>query len=233
MKFSVLPVTLAASYTTSSSAWNMGQPYGRFVIPLGRDVLQMQDALFLDHFLTDRCGGSIYQGKWRRSDGPCGTKKQQSYSPRTSVNETKDMVRYDFDVPGVKAADIEVKVIDDVLIISGFRDVAKDNVSYQSKFMQRFRLDTNVDTNQIKAQLKDGVLSVTAIKTPIQLDDKTKHIPITTINEESEVTTTASSSTAPNEASEEMPAETAQEATESNVKSGEGGDKLEIETVDE
>uniref|UniRef100_A0A0D9VDT5 SHSP domain-containing protein n=1 Tax=Leersia perrieri TaxID=77586 RepID=A0A0D9VDT5_9ORYZ len=82
------------------------------------------------------------------------------------------------DMPGVRAADVKVKVEDgNILTIAGERkrpadDGDDDGVKYlrmerrMGRFMRRFPLPESADIDGIRAEYKDGVLTVSVKKKP-------------------------------------------------------------------
>jgi len=84
------------------------------------------------------------------------------------ITETKDMVNVLIAVPGFKADEIEVSVIDDMLIVSGeTKDEMKEegeNTFYSEwrsdRFLRKLALPTAVDTKNVDAKLKDGILKL-------------------------------------------------------------------------
>jgi len=88
-------------------------------------------------------------------------------------------------VPGFNPEEIEISVKDNVLIMNGrtekTEERTKENVVYSdfesSRFFNRVMLPTEVDADNVKAQLKDGFLHITLPKiTP----RASKHIEVST-----------------------------------------------------
>src|SRR5437899_12627000 len=104
------------------------------------------------------------------------------WGPALDVYEDKDNVTVKAELPGMKKDDIEISLHDASLSISGERKSQskhEDAETYRSeRFFGRFQrtvtLPTAVDSNKVKAQYKDGVLTVTLPKTeeakPKQID---------------------------------------------------------------
>ncbi|MEI9941894.1 MAG: HSP20 family small heat-shock protein [Pseudomonadota bacterium] len=97
-----------------------------------------------------------------------------AFSPNFEVKETKDGFVFRADVPGVKDADLDVKLTQNRLSISGKRDSEKTEKgdtyftserSYGS-FSRSFTLPDGVDVDQLKAELKEGVLTLSLPKKP-------------------------------------------------------------------
>jgi HSP20 family protein len=91
------------------------------------------------------------------------------------VKEYPNSYSFVIDMPGLKSGDIKVQVEDDnVLLISGERkrEEEKEGVKYLrmerrvGKFMRKFVLPENANTDAVSAVCQDGVLSVTVDKLP-------------------------------------------------------------------
>ena len=104
------------------------------------------------------------------------------WTPALDVYEDKDNVYVRAELPGMKKEDIDVSLHNGSLSISGERKAQeefKDAEVYRSeRFVGRFQrtlsLPTAVAADKIKAQYKDGILSVTLPKAeeakPRQID---------------------------------------------------------------
>ncbi|KAL4383919.1 hypothetical protein GQ457_15G028040 [Hibiscus cannabinus] len=99
---------------------------------------------------------------------------------RIDWKETPEAHVFKADVPGLKKEEVRVEVEDGrVLQISGERKVAKEEKSdtwhrverSSGKFMRRFRLPENAKTEEIKAGMENGVLTVTVPKTEVKKPD--------------------------------------------------------------
>lgn len=103
------------------------------------------------------------------------------FSPKYEITNTEDKFELAVDVPGVKASDVNVTLEDDgkVLAISGERQSKGDSYSYSSKFYQSFSLDPAIITEKFDANLKDGVLVISAPKDVKKIEASTQNIPIT------------------------------------------------------
>jgi HSP20 family protein len=95
------------------------------------------------------------------------------WTPALDLHEDKDNFVVKAEVPGMKKEDIEVTLHDGALSISGERkrdEKFEDAQVYRSeRFVGRFQRTINlpaaVAADKIKAQYKDGVLTVTLPKT--------------------------------------------------------------------
>ena len=94
------------------------------------------------------------------------------WAPALDVHEDKDSFIVRTELPGLKREDIEVSLHDGALLISGERkaEVKQEGVEvhrqerYYGKFQRALTLPAPVAADQIKAQYKDGVLTVTLPK---------------------------------------------------------------------
>lgn len=104
---------------------------------------------------------------------PLGT-LDQSLTPAFEVKETKDAFEFKADVPGIDAKDLDVKLTDNRLTVSGKREEEKTDKSdtyytYErsyGSFTRSFTLPDGIDAEKINADLKDGVLKIKLLKKP-------------------------------------------------------------------
>lgn len=95
------------------------------------------------------------------------------WSPAMDVQETDQEYAIKADLPDVKKDDVKVTLENGILAIEGERRFEKEdkNKKYHrverayGKFVRRFALPTEVDGTTVKADFKDGVLSVRLPKT--------------------------------------------------------------------
>lgn len=99
---------------------------------------------------------------------PVVRRPELSFVPRFDVKETKDAYLFKADLPGVKEEDVEISLTGNRLSISGHRQSEEhkegDNIftlerTYGS-FSRAFTLPDTADSEKIKAEMKDGVLSI-------------------------------------------------------------------------
>jgi len=96
----------------------------------------------------------------------------RSWTPALDVHEDADNFIIRAELPGLKREDIEVSLQDGALVISGERKTEKADEGveihrqerYYGKFQRALTLPTPVAADKIKAQYKDGVLTVTLPK---------------------------------------------------------------------
>jgi len=105
------------------------------------------------------------------------------WTPAIDMHEDKDNVIVKAELPGMKKEDIDVSLHDGMLSISGERKSEKEfenaEVYRAERFVGRFQrsltLPAPVAADKVKAQYKDGVLTITLPKTE---EAKPKHIDV-------------------------------------------------------
>jgi len=100
--------------------------------------------------------------------------ESMGFTPRFEVKETKDAYVFKADLPGIKEENLDITLTGNRLAVSGHRE-AEQRVegdtyytyerSYGS-FSRSFTLPEGVDAENISADLKNGVLSVSIPKRP-------------------------------------------------------------------
>ena len=99
---------------------------------------------------------------------------ERGFAPSFEVKETTDSYVFKADLPGVKKEDIDVSVTGDRMTVSGHRDEERRDEadryyayerSYGS-FSRSFTLPEGVDHDDVQAELKQGVLTLTVRKKP-------------------------------------------------------------------
>ncbi|KAL8503843.1 hypothetical protein ACS0TY_022531 [Phlomoides rotata] len=107
-------------------------------------------------------------------------------STPADVKEYANSYVFEIDMPGLKSADIKVQVEEDnVLLISGERKrEEEEGAKYVrmerrvGKFMRKFVLPENANTDKISAVCQDGVLTVKVEKLPPPEPKKPKTIEV-------------------------------------------------------
>jgi HSP20 family protein len=97
-----------------------------------------------------------------------------AFSPDFEVKETKDAFAFTADMPGVSEKDLQIQLSENRLSISGKRESEKaeqgetyyTNERNYGSFMRSFTLPEGIDADKVRAELKNGVLSVTVPKRP-------------------------------------------------------------------
>jgi len=96
----------------------------------------------------------------------------RAWAPVLDVHEDKDNFVIRTELPGMRREDIDVSLHDGAVIISGERKVeeVKEGVEvhrqerYYGKFQRALTLPAPVAADKVKAQYKDGILTVTLPK---------------------------------------------------------------------
>ncbi|KAJ0592226.1 putative small heat shock protein HSP20 [Helianthus annuus] len=128
-------------------------------------------------------------GNKSNNGGPSRAYVRDARAAATSadVKEYPNSYVFIVDMPGLKSGDIKVQVEDDnILVISGERnrEEEKEGVKYVrmerriGKFMRKFALPENANTDKISAVCQDGVLTVTVEKLPPPEPKKPKTIQV-------------------------------------------------------
>jgi len=108
--------------------------------------------------------------------------------PATNVSENEKYFNIELSIPGYNKEDIKIEVEKDVLKISAQNEVKNEEKDENEKvlrqefkkssFVRRFTIPENIDTENISASQKDGVLQITLPKQDKALEDKIKKIEI-------------------------------------------------------
>lgn len=107
--------------------------------------------------------------------------ESQIWTPLADVSETDDAYLVEVDLPGVKRDDIDVEVTGNELVITGeFKERERtgwlrSRTRRVGRFEYRTMLPQDVNSEQISAELSDGVLTVQVPKTEAA---KPRRIPI-------------------------------------------------------
>ncbi len=129
-----------------------------------RDLLTLQDRM---NRLFDASYGTM-RGRGAEDDWALGG----SWAPAVDIYEKEGNIVLKAELPGIDPSDVDIRVENDVLTLRGERkldeEVKKESYhrverSYGS-FTRSFTLPNVVDTQNIKAEFKDGVVRVTLPK---------------------------------------------------------------------
>lgn len=88
------------------------------------------------------------------------------------IKETKDAFEISADLPGLKKEDVNISLKDGILTISGERKYENEKKDQDKYYMERvygnfsrsFSLPSDVKEKEIKANLKNGVLTISLPK---------------------------------------------------------------------
>jgi len=81
--------------------------------------------------------------------------------PYSYMSENKKEYYLNMDLPGLEKEDINARVENNHVIVSGERKNDSINNNFYGKFEQIFKIPENVKVDKIKASLKNGVLNIT------------------------------------------------------------------------
>jgi HSP20 family protein len=109
---------------------------------------------------------------------------REAFVPAFDIKETGDAYVFKSDLPGIKEDDLDVSLTGNQLVVSGKRDEESRQEegdryyayerSYGS-FSRTFSLPPGADLDHVKAELRDGVLTIAIGKRP---ETKAKKIPL-------------------------------------------------------
>lgn len=105
--------------------------------------------------------------------------------PSAELAETNKEVRVTFEVPGVDEKDLEVLLQDGELILRGEKRSETEDKDrrfterFFGRFERRIPLPDEVDQDGVRAEFRNGVLTVTARKTA-PAEQRAKRIPVNT-----------------------------------------------------
>jgi len=107
-----------------------------------------------------------------------------SYRPAVDVQEVEGAFVLHADLPGLDEKEIDIRIDGNELVLSGQREATESREDGAAqirerrfgKFERRFRLGQHIDTQGVKAEYRNGVLSVTL---PMSEDAKPRQIPVT------------------------------------------------------
>lgn len=90
------------------------------------------------------------------------------WTPSVDVRETSESMEFSIDLPGVRREDVSIEVDNHTLFVKGVRhaDLEEREGTYHriekvyGAFERVFRLPTALQTDMVRAHLKDGILHV-------------------------------------------------------------------------
>ncbi len=162
-----------------SSHWLVPRRSARRVLP----TLRSGWALGGSHSELDQLLDEV----WRGSGGAWAPAACSEFAPRVDISETDEGFRVTAELPGLEEKDFEVSLEGDVLTIKGEKKLAHEEKregythveTSSGSFQRAFRLPVEVDPDAVKAEFKNGVLTVTLPK-PEEAVEHPHTIPITT-----------------------------------------------------
>jgi HSP20 family protein len=95
----------------------------------------------------------------------------REWNPAVEIVETEDEILLTAELPGLEEKDIQINVEENLLSLTGERTLEKKEESdyvrserWYGKFSRSFRLPDTADAENIRAELKKGVLTITVPK---------------------------------------------------------------------
>lgn len=102
----------------------------------------------MEEFVNDFFGGSNVSLGFNIPSCDC--------APRARIKENENDYSLSLALPGFKKEDINLKIEDDILVISS--EVEKDD--FKQSFENRYSIPEDVDTEKIDASMENGILKV-------------------------------------------------------------------------
>ncbi|MFF2437486.1 Hsp20/alpha crystallin family protein [Streptomyces sp. NPDC058107] len=118
-----------------------------------------------------------------------GATPAAAWTPLADVSESEDAFHIEIELSGVKSKDIDVEANGPELVVTGEikererKGVLRRSTRRVGAFEYRLRLPEELDTHKIKAEMQDGVLSITVPKAEVA---KPRHVEITETSESTE-----------------------------------------------
>ena len=126
-----------------------------------RSMHDMMDRLFSDHFM-------VPFGRLGLSD------EMHAFIPKVDISETEKEIKVRAEVPGINPDDVSIEVTEDTLSIAG--TIEKSNEEKEEnyyrmerssgRFSREFMLPSKIDADNVDAQAKNGVITITLSKQP-------------------------------------------------------------------
>jgi HSP20 family protein len=151
----------------------------------GSRGLQQYDPLLDFHREVDRLFDDVFGGGFRLAQGGAAGGSSAAIAPRIDMHEDANEVCITADLPGVRPADVDVRVDGDVLTISGEcqRDAERNEAGYhvmersRGSFRRSLRLPFSPDMDQVRAESNHGVLTV-HVPRPAQAQQRQRRIEV-------------------------------------------------------
>jgi len=97
-----------------------------------------------------------------------------TFTPAFEIKETKDAYEFRADIPGVEETDVEITVTGNRLTVSGTREAEREEKSDRffaterlyGSFVRSFTLPEDIDPQNVRASLANGVLTISVPKKP-------------------------------------------------------------------
>lgn len=108
---------------------------------------------------------------------------ERMLSPRTDITENESEYHLEVELPGVTQDNIDLKIDSNILTIEGKKEQSTEKKDYNYHMQERYygsfsrsiSLPSNIDEENVEANFKDGILSITI---PKKEQSKAKQIKI-------------------------------------------------------
>jgi len=116
-----------------------------------------------------------------------GTKMAEWVAPASEASSDDNLYRIALELPGVEEKDIDITVDDGMVTVKGEKKASREEKGETWYFSERqygsfsrsFRLPADADDSKLAAELKDGVLTLTAPKVGPEAAARGKKVAIT------------------------------------------------------
>lgn len=110
-------------------------------------------------------------------------KDSGGFSPAFDLLDTKDSIKVNLELPGVKKEDVEISLKGDLLTIKGEKREEKEEKGENRYYVERsygsfsrtMTLPSNVQADQVKAAFANGILEITLPKAE---DEKAREVQV-------------------------------------------------------
>ena len=132
-------------------------------------------------FSLQRNVNQLFDEMWREFDGPFARHGAMAHGwPAVDLVETDRELTVAVEVPGMSEKDVEVQFVDNSIVVSGERRAEREDgrrmsERYYGRFERRIPLAVEVDPDQAKGEVRNGVLTITLPKTA---QSQPKSIPV-------------------------------------------------------
>ena len=95
----------------------------------------------------------------------------KKFIPKININDSDTEISVEMELPGMKQEDVDIEVKNNRLVVSGEKHIEKKDKKssyYESSYGSFYRsipLTEEIERENVKAKLKDGILTVTLPKT--------------------------------------------------------------------
>jgi len=127
----------------------------------------LRDLVFThDHF------NQLFNETFARAFGDQKEVSLRTWVPPVDICETEDSLVLKAELPGIKSDDVEIRVEDNTLYLKGerkFEKEVKDENFHQGErsygsFSRSFSLPSSIDSDKVKAEYQNGILTLTMPK---------------------------------------------------------------------